>query len=522
MHDYLKRRFGRRTILKGAAAGALAAAAGPVFWRQSSAWASNASAPQWIAYGADPTRQMHISWSSGTYNGTNPAPPAPQVRWGRDRHYGARQSASATTVPIPSNATGEPIENTIYLTTRLDDLHPGTTYHYSVSNDGKTWSPDVIFTTAFDGATDFRFVAFGDESTTSTSSQPMAQLVSQFKPAFTVVAGDLSYASGGVLLPPGGGPAPSFSPGAWDAYLGIVGPAAAQSIPWQVGVGNHEMEPLTDNGYAGFVTRFPQPYETTSGSPVTHAFTYGNVAFIGADGNDLSAEISNNNGYTAGAQTTWLESKLAQYRHRRSGIDFIVVYFHNCMFCTNQTHGSDGGIRSVWEPLFDQYHVDLVINGHVHAYERTYPIIAGQPTKVVPPGGTVEPAKDGTTYICCGGGGQSLYTTWYSTSGQGDAGSGAPQVWEWSAGDSANGGTGTANDVADTALDYSAYRLAVWNCIVVDVTAPTFPGGRTSMHIRAVDPTQTVSGGISTIAHPAVMDRVTLTRESCRDRDHWR
>jgi hypothetical protein len=100
-----------------------------------------------------------------------------------------------------------------------------------------------------------------------------------------------------------------------------------ESIPWIIGVGNHEMEPLDLDGYAGVLTRFPQPYDISSGSPVVSTFTYSNVAFILLDGNDLSAEISNNNGYTHGRQTAWLRQKLAAYWAPGSGVDFIVVAF---------------------------------------------------------------------------------------------------------------------------------------------------------------------------------------------------
>jgi hypothetical protein len=332
-----------------------------------------------------------------------------------------------------------------------------------------------------------------------------------------VVVGDLSYAGGGSGYYANGVPtdASAFSPGAWDTYLGIVGPAAAQSIPWQVGVGNHEMEPLDDFGYAGFLTRFPQAYAAirATGSPVVKSFTYGNVAIIQLDGNDLSAEIADNNGYTEGLQTTWLAEQLASFRAPDSGIDFIIVGFHNCVYSSNTTHGSDGGIRLVWESLFDRYHVDLVVSGHVHAYERSYPIYDREVTKTVPSGGTVHPATDGTTYICAGGGGQDLYTGWYGAVGAGDPAnaSGPALIWEWSGSDTAKGGTGTSNDITDPVQNYSAYRRANWSFIALDVKAPRFHGDETSILVRAVDPTQN-SSGITAIAGPAIMDSVKLVR----------
>ena len=131
MHDYLKARSSRRTVLKAAGALGLAAAAGPVFWRQSSAFASTASAPQWIAYGHDPAREIYVSWSAGTYNGAVVSVPAPQVRYGLDASYGAVEHASFSgTVPVPA-ISGEPVENTVYSNALIRGLRPNTTYHYS-------------------------------------------------------------------------------------------------------------------------------------------------------------------------------------------------------------------------------------------------------------------------------------------------------------------------------------------------------------------------------------------------------
>ena len=111
----------------------------------------------------------------------------------------------------------------------------------------------------------------GDEATSSVTSLPVAQVIAALRPRFNVVVGDLSYAGDGSGYYSNGVPTDvsAFSPGLWDTYLGIVGPAAAQSIPWQVGVGNHEMEPLADFGYVGFTTRFPQAYAPQSAHRLT-------------------------------------------------------------------------------------------------------------------------------------------------------------------------------------------------------------------------------------------------------------
>ena len=47
-------------------------------------------------------------------------------------------------------------------------------------------------------------------------------------------------------------------------------------------------------------------------------------------------------------------------------------------------------VRKLWTPIFDKYHVDLALQGHDHAYLRTYPM-RGQKR--------VATAKDGTVYV---------------------------------------------------------------------------------------------------------------------------
>lgn len=90
-------------------------------------------------------------------------------------------------------------------------------------------------------------------------------------------------------------------------------------------------------------------------------------------------------------------------------IDFIVVFFHHCAYCTSTAHASEGGVRQEWVPLFEKYTVDLVINGHNHQYERTDVIKAGKVARKLPIGGTAYPESDGVVYVTAGAAGRSLY-----------------------------------------------------------------------------------------------------------------
>jgi alkaline phosphatase D len=68
-----------------------------------------------------------------------------------------------------------------------------------------------------------------------------------------------------------------------------------------------------------------------------------------------------------------LENTLQQAANDTS-IDWIIVQMHQTAVSSSGDNGSDLGIRQVWLPLFDQYQVDLVLCGHDHDYERSFPI----------------------------------------------------------------------------------------------------------------------------------------------------
>jgi Calcineurin-like phosphoesterase/Purple acid Phosphatase, N-terminal domain/TAT (twin-arginine translocation) pathway signal sequence len=539
MFDYLKKRYSRRRVLKGAAAAGALAAAGPVFWRRSYAFADSttdpsAVGPQWIAFGPDSSTEMYIAWSAGSSSVAGNVP-KPTVRWGLDTTYGATIDANSAHVPTPAAAPAGNAELTSYQNALLTGLTPDTTYHYSVSNDGNTWGPDTTFTTGKTGVVDFRFAATGDENSFSQTSIPIMGSIASFKPDFTIVSGDLSYAADDGTYS-GTGPVSTYTPASWDTYFAALGPVG-QSIPWMVGPGNHDVEPFLDNGFAGLETRFPHFGSTAanagSGSKVVQSFTYGNVGFVGLDDSDVSVLDTVNNGYTKGAQTSWFENQLKKFRAPGSGIDFIVVFFHHCPYCSGGP-GSDGGDRTVWQPLFDQYTVDVVINGHNHLYERINPINGTTVKENIASGGSYDPGVvQATTYICTGGGGQSLAASsssgWNGPSDSPNsdlasgAGTPAPIIAEYSGGETATGGSGTpTTGLADPFTGWSAFRKATFCHLIIDVTAPTTQGGQTSMLIRAIDPTQVdttsdpdnLGGTVTSPPVPAVMDSITLTRTS--------
>jgi 3',5'-cyclic AMP phosphodiesterase CpdA len=86
--------------------------------------------------------------------------------------------------------------------------------------------------------------------------------------------------------------------------------------------------------------------------------------------------------YPVPEQIDWVEKEL-----KASNSKWKIAVFHHPLYSSGGRHGSDLRLREVLEPLFVQYNVSVVLNGHDHFYER------------------VKPQKD-ITYFVVGSGGQ--------------------------------------------------------------------------------------------------------------------
>ena len=205
---------------------------------------------------------------------------------------------------------------------------------------------------------------------------------------------------------------------------------------------------IYQDGAANYVinTANTAPEVTTTGASIPNGTTAYNRLYSGG----LKADATNNSlvpDYGSGKpnlQTIWLEQTLKDAR-RDPSVDMIVVFMHQCAMSTSVPgNGSDLGIRQAWLPLFDQYEVDLVLSGHEHDYERTYPVRgydAGDHGTVAAPNPgqtkgaavdtrrptvvTTEPYEfngtpawntgEGTVYLVLGGGGTNGPTNTYGT-----------------------------------------------------------------------------------------------------------
>ena len=77
---------------------------------------------------------------------------------------------------------------------------------------------------------------------------------------------------------------------------------------------------------------------------------------------------------TLNAQTTWLSADLAAVN--RTATPWIIVAGHRPWYVNYQNKSSAicTECKDVFEPIFLNYSVDLVLSGHIHAYQRNQPM----------------------------------------------------------------------------------------------------------------------------------------------------
>ncbi|HEY5010889.1 MAG TPA: hypothetical protein VIH73_06990, partial [Acidimicrobiales bacterium] len=170
---------------------------------------------------------------------------------------------------------------------------------------------------------------------------------------------------------------------------------------------NHEAE--SSDFYANWSIPGTGDYAETFAS-----FNVGNTHFVLFDDSPMALALSPTAlPAEAQAQVAWIESDLSAAESDRTAHPFIVVVSHRCLFSTS-THAQDPDVlvaRAVLAPIFDKYHVDLVMNGHNHEYERSFPLNANAKN---PESNDVvlqtDPTK-GTTYVVNAGAGADAYAT---------------------------------------------------------------------------------------------------------------
>jgi 3',5'-cyclic AMP phosphodiesterase CpdA len=266
----------------------------------------------------------------------------------------------------------------------LRHLNASTVYSYRVGDESGGWSDFYQFTTEPEIAPTpdrpIRVMSIGDEGATADSKEVLAAMMTADQKLhfdLLVHAGDISYANGVQEI--------------WDVWGRLTQPLATH-LPWMVAVGNHELIDLL----LPFLNRFSMPAKQSGGSfgNLYYSWDYGNIHFIALDSESFEY-------FQMSPQHIWLKQDL--HNVNRTKTPWVVAFWHSPWYCSNTVHQWDGWLmKESFEDLFYHYKVDLVLQGHVHAYERTHPVYKGNVT------------ADAPVYITngVGGNGEGLYKHW--------------------------------------------------------------------------------------------------------------
>ena len=256
---------------------------------------------------------------------------------------------------------------------RLEGLKKDTAYYYrveTVDDRGRKLLGDVLsFQTAPSKDQPFAFAIISDTQGNPKVSGKMANFAWGLRPNFCLHPGDL-VDTGSVKSQ-------------WlnDFFLSMK-PLLERVALFPV-LGNHEQD-----------ARFYYDYMSLPAPEYYYTFDYANAQFFMIDSN---REVG-----PGSEQFQFLEREL-----KKSTAEWKIVCYHHPAYSSDENdYGNSwygpstrGDLRTrKLVPLFDRYGVDIVWNGHIHSYERTWPL---RKQRAAAPGG-------GTVYMVTGGGGGSL------------------------------------------------------------------------------------------------------------------
>jgi len=246
----------------------------------------------------------------------------------------------------------------------LDGLEPATRYYYNVNGlDGK----EFYFKTApIEGeAVPVRVWILGDSGSGDERAEKVRDAYYQFNKGpgadLMLLLGDAAYARGSDA---------DYQKAFFEVY-----PDTLATTPVFSTLGNHDLK--TDLGAPYFeVFSLPVEGETggiASGTEFYYSFNFSNIHFVSLD-SVVSDRLPDSEMYR------WLIADLKSNKQ-----DWVVVFLHH-PFYSRGRHNSDkpgstmADLREHYTPIFEAFGVDLVVSGHNHSYERSFPLLGHRNT----------------------------------------------------------------------------------------------------------------------------------------------
>jgi 3',5'-cyclic AMP phosphodiesterase CpdA len=324
----------------------------------------------------------------------------------------------------------------------LRGLKPGEQIAYRLLREGQPVFSATARARASEGQP-YRFAVFADCGTGGGGQASVAYQVYQTQPHFVVIPGDIVYDRGRISEYREN----FFSYYNADRPSARVGAPLMRSTLFLAGIGNHDVYASNLRRYPDGLAYFyywsqplngpaPQPgallLPALSGSDpdrqaflnaaganyprmANFSFRYGNSFWLVIDSNPYRD-------WTDASQRAWIQR---QFDSAKSATWRFVV-FHHPGFSSSKRHFGDQWMRQMTE-MFERAGVDVVFSGHVHNYQRTYPMrfaaardaqgkllrargeVRGSWTLDRRYDGVSQTTPQGVIYIVTGAGGAGLY-----------------------------------------------------------------------------------------------------------------
>ncbi|KAK7387625.1 hypothetical protein VNO78_28548 [Psophocarpus tetragonolobus] len=258
---------------------------------------------------------------------------------------------------------------------RLTGLRPNTLYQYQCGDPSLSAMSDVHYfrTMPVSGPKSYpsKIAVVGDLGLTYNTTSTVNHMTSNH-PDLILLVGDVCYADFYITNGTGADcyscsfpdtPIHETYQPRWD-YWGRYMQPLISSVPIMVIEGNHEIEAQAENQtFVAYSSRFAFPSEESgSSSTLYYSFNAGGIHFI-----MLGSYISYDK---SGDQYKWLEGDLASVD--RKVTPWLIATWHAPWYSTYKAHYREAEcMRVEMEDLLYKYGVDVVFNGHVHAYERS-------------------------------------------------------------------------------------------------------------------------------------------------------
>ena len=306
--------------------------------------------------GADET-ELNFAWYSKDEGKATPV-----VHFGTDRSN--LKAFTGTSAAVDTSLTDG--AKYVYNHVTVTGLKENTTYYYTVEKNGVETDVETYQTRSFSTV---KMLYVGDPQIGASKGQPQGgeDLVADSGAANTAARNDAFGWNRTLEIAAEQNPDLSFIISAGDQvnktgkakeeeYAGYLSPDLLASLPVATTIGNH------DSLNADYMYHFNNPNATDYGTTEAggdYYYSYGEGLFI----------VLNTNNYNVAEH----KQAIAEAVSSDPDAAWRVVTIHQDIYGTGLDHSDTDGmiLRTQLTPIFDQYDIDVVLQGHDHTYSRS-------------------------------------------------------------------------------------------------------------------------------------------------------